>query len=329
MKRRLYKYAKILIISAIFFLMAHRLTTNWSSLNYQAFRFKTEFLLLGLTLFLAQGFVWVFLWRRLLIELGYLLGFRRSFRIYYYSQGAKYLPGGIWGVLGRTYLCEREKIPRGVAFSSIVIETALCVISGAIVVVLFFAQANFLETEFLFLATAVIVVGLIFLNPKIFFPMANFFLKITRHEPLSTSISYRAILKLISSYVFAWLLGGVGFYFLTSSVTSLPLAKMGEIIGIFSAAGITSIVAFFAPAGLGVREGVLVLSLSRFTPQSVAILVALFARLWMTVSEVLLIFLAWLTKFADGVIRPVHGMGYQANQLPIPKVDERNPYGQK
>jgi uncharacterized membrane protein YbhN (UPF0104 family) len=54
------------------------------------------------------------------------------------------------------------------------------------------------------------------------------------------------------------------------------------------------LIALFAPGGLGIREGVLVYLLSDLIPGSVAVILSVLTRIWMTVIEIALIGVVYL-----------------------------------
>jgi len=60
------------------------------------------------------------------------------------------------------------------------------------------------------------------------------------------------------------------------------------ITGATVGAGIIGLFAFFVPAGLGVREGVMVFMLSFLMPPAMAGIIALSSRIWLTFAEVFL-----------------------------------------
>ena len=86
--------------------------------------------LLGLALYLGlacEG------WRRLIGALGHRLPYKRAFAILFVSNLGKYLPGGLWNLLGRVVLCERAGIPKLTTTISILMETACQVVAALLV----------------------------------------------------------------------------------------------------------------------------------------------------------------------------------------------------
>lgn len=85
--------------------------------------------------------------------------------------------------------------------------------------------------------------------------------------------------------VLTWLVQGAGCWLLAASLTDVPLSLMPYLTGAFAVAGMAGIYAVFAPSGIGVREGVLVLTLAPLLGAGPAAALALLARVWITVAE--------------------------------------------
>jgi hypothetical protein len=66
----------------------------------------------------------------------------------------------------------------------------------------------------------------------------------------------------------------------------VPLAYLPAVASFLVISGVISHLAFFIPAGLGIREVSLSLLLSAYVPFGIAVVIALVFRLWMTLSEV-------------------------------------------
>ena len=132
--------------------------------------------------------------------------------------------------------------------------------------------------------------GLIATHHRVFQYLVKLFLTITRKESieLGPGLVWFKKVKMIFYYSLNQFLFGLSFFFLINSLTYLAWQNLLSIIGVYILAVVLGLIAFFAPSGLGVREGVLVLFLQLFFPLNVAILISLLARVWTTVTEVFL-----------------------------------------
>src|SRR5207244_4971965 len=64
-------------------------------------------------------------WRRALKAFGYKLPCGAAARIWSASELARYLPGAIWQVVGRVYLCKPYGIPGSIASTSQILEICI------------------------------------------------------------------------------------------------------------------------------------------------------------------------------------------------------------
>ncbi len=85
----------------------------------------------------------------------------------------------------------------------------------------------------------------------------------------------------------AWLGYGIAFGLLWASFPALPPVAWAAALGGFAGAYFLGYAALFAPAGVGVREGAMALLLAPWTGAAEAALLAVIARLWMTVAELI------------------------------------------
>jgi uncharacterized membrane protein YbhN (UPF0104 family) len=98
-------------------------------------------------------------------------------------------------------------------------------------------------------------------------------------------LTVRSTIILLPWFFSSWLSWGIGFYFLTASLTphTLPLST----IFCFPLAGTLGILFLLAPGGIGIREGIMVGYLSQLNIQLAdAITIAAASRLWFLIGEI-------------------------------------------
>jgi hypothetical protein len=108
----------------------------------------------------------------------------------------------------------------------------------------------------------------------------------------SSSLGGKQIAAVLATYVLFWLLTGVGFSLLVTSLHPVSLSSWPPLMAAFCMAWTVGFLAFLTPAGLGIREGALALFLSPLLPAPVPSVIALLARVWWTVAEGILIAVA-------------------------------------
>ncbi|MCP4631490.1 MAG: hypothetical protein GY855_01080, partial [candidate division Zixibacteria bacterium] len=89
-------------------------------------------------------------------------------------------------------------------------------------------------------------------------------------------------------FLISWVVYGIAFYIFINGIIELPLSSLFILMVIFACAYVIGFVSFFVPGGLGVREGIMSASLVTLIPSSIAIIVALLSRVWMSGAEIIM-----------------------------------------
>ena len=285
---------QVVLIAVIFYFLARNLYINWNKIVQYDWRINYYFLVFSALLSIGGGFLIALGWNLILRVLGGRLNHRRALKIFFITDLAKYIPGKVWTMVGKVYMCKEEGIPVSVTSTSVVIQPLIQVISGLLVFLLslpFWTKtSDFMNNLYFFFP--LIPLGLLFLHPAIMTKPLNFVLRKLKQKPIELKIKYSHILLILLLWCGLWILTGITYYFLIISVHPFSLSNLPVTIGIFAIAGVSQ---FLTPSGIGVLEGMLTVLLGLYFPMPVAILIALLARVWKTVSE--LICVAITVKF--------------------------------
>ncbi len=293
-KRVTKRILQALLIAVIFYFLARNLYINWSRIIEYDWRINYYFLIFSWILSIAGGFLVALGWNLILGVLGGRLGYRRALKIFFLTDLAKYVPGKVWTMVGKVYLCAKEGIPVPTTSTSVVIQPLIQVISGLLIFLLslpFWTQTSDFMNNLYFLFP-LIPIGLILLHPAIMTRLLNFMLTKLKQKRVELNIKYRDILLILLLWCGLWVLTGITYYLLIIAVHAFPISRLPVTVGIFSIAGVSQ---FLTPAGIGVLEGMLTVLLGLYFPLPVAILIALLARVWKTVTE--LVCVAITVKF--------------------------------
>jgi uncharacterized membrane protein YbhN (UPF0104 family) len=224
-------------------------------------------------------------------------------RIWFLANLARYVPGNVWSFVGAVELARREGAQRRTTLAVMALTQALSV-GLALLLGLPVLLAEWARLGRPALLGLAVVMGLALLVLVLWRPLER---RLRRRAPelglvldrllrrrdgdggASTPVlpSRAVVVGLAAGYALYWVLTGLAFALLVRSIfplaaTAVPLAVAGYAAGY--AVGFLSLL---TPAGLGVREGVLVLALAPVMPAGPALVVALVSRLWMMVVELL------------------------------------------
>lgn len=215
------------------------------------------------------------------------LCWRESLWIWYLSQVSKYLPGSVWNYVSRAYLCSQCSISTPKAVLSMVLEILLILLAQA---TLFLLSLPFwLGGQGKTLWVLVILpTGLVLLHPRVFNGLLGFMARKSGLDtPPQVSLQPGHVTGMLALYTFGAAVVGIAFFFFAHSLYPLPLHLLPALAGIVTLSLIAGFLAPFAPNGLGVREGLLVLLLSQYLPVPVAAIISLASRLWLTAVELI------------------------------------------
>ena len=291
-----------------FYPLVHILVTDWEDIQTVLSNIRWDLLLIALSLlFLILPIMAIISW----ISLRYLevgLPYRKVFSIYFISQLAKYLPGGIWAFPGRMIAYQTVGVDQSRSIASVFREvSALLLTSIAVSLLIVFQEiplSNIMKWALIVGAIISILAILVTQTPWFWRLLAS--LKIRKHniipfqldEGNRSLVSFKWIPAAAGAGLVLWLAMGFPFQFLSRAISpqSFTLSWIGA-AAIFALAWSVGFVVFITPAGLGVRESILSLLLSTFLPVSVAVSIALISRLsWIMVEAVWILISIWLSR---------------------------------
>lgn len=256
----------------------------------------------GVLVYTGAGYLLAESWRRLLGWFGETkINWRTCYRIYAQSQIAKYLPGNVFHVGGR-HLMGRKVEMEHVALAGAAFYEILGLISmgGSIALVSFvvFQSSNQVAFSVWFLLVGILAF------PFVFNALAA---KVSSLQRFRTAASARDVFRyLVPVYIlyiiYFLVTGGILLGIVYSTSVIAPSEKLWAIPVVLSAFAVSWIAGWItpgAPAGVGVREVVLVSILATFTGEADSLMAALILRVVTLLGD----FLFFLTSF---VIREPH-----------------------
>jgi uncharacterized membrane protein YbhN (UPF0104 family) len=280
------KILSLLIVLIIFFILGRILYLNVGTLLTHQWHFKYHLLFPSIPFLALNYLIAAYVWTQILKMLGGSINFSQSFKITYLSAAGKYVPGKIWTYVSQVYLADKVGLPKRLTLVSMV--TMFFAYNG--IAILFFISTLLLWQN---IPTGVVVILiplfssllLFVLHPRVLTKAVNFFLEFFKKEKIEFKVSYKSILSLLGFLILDRAIFTCFAYLFINSFLSLSLIEVIRFSGIFSVAVFLGVITFIAPGGLGVREGVQGYLLSMFLPVSIAILIALVMRVWMTLGE--------------------------------------------
>lgn len=227
-------------------------------------------------------------WRRCLAVLGVRRAVVDTLYRYYVGQLGKYVPGGIWPVVGRGEMARRGGVPGAAAYGSTVLSmgvTYLAAILTAVVALLLDVVDAGATAGAWWLVFLALPVGMLALHPRVAGSMLWLGRRVSRRELDVPVPRWSESISLVVWHVPAWVAIGASTWLVA---VSLDPATPDPRNLVFAAAmsWFVGFVVVGSPGGLGVREAVFVALATSLSSTGVAAAVALTARVLFIVVDV-------------------------------------------
>lgn len=281
--RRALRIGLVLLVAAS---LAVAIGTQWNRLPTIQWRFEPAWLLLCTLAFLATLVLNAEGWRVIVASLGYPLPRRRSRAIWSASVLARYVPTNALMVLSRISMSAREGVPQRVCLASVVYELALQVSAALAVGSYFVLELEALEGRPLrFLVLVLPAAALAGLHPAVFHRVANFAFARLGREPLALSLRFSRVILIWLLYATVFVLGGIAILSFAAALYPVTGGDLPALVSSWAVGFTVAVLAFVMPAGFGAREVGLVTALAPVLPSTVALAVAVAARILLTLLE--------------------------------------------
>lgn len=201
-------------------------------------------------------------WLALLNDTGSTVSPRTAGFIFFPSQVAKYLPGGIWNFVAAAEAGAEVKISRRRSLTVMLTSMIVSVLSGLV-----FAAGALLSgpqgvrTEYWWIFP-VLAGLLVLLSPPVLNRVVQMTMRLLKRGGLPAPFTLGGLGKAVAWAVVGWILAGLQVWVLMTSLgLERTLGTMVLATGAYALAWTVGFLVFFIPAGLGVREGILGLML--------------------------------------------------------------------
>ena len=193
-------------------------------------------------------------WSDVMAVLGVRVPRARALAWYFVGELGKYVPGGVWTVVGRGEQAAGGGVERTVAYAGVALSlvTAYLAAIGVAVALIPLASGGGVPLAVI----ALLPLGLAALHPRVLRPVLGVVRRLVR-RPLAVEVPPWGVgAGLVARYVPAWLLVGLATWCVARALD--PDADLGRIALAGVLSWIVGLLAVPVPGGLGVREAVFV-----------------------------------------------------------------------
>ena len=275
------------IIALVFGYMASQVIENrdvLSAIPWQSHYGKIILHLVGLLLMqslLCAG------WSRLLKMHGSTVSLPSLVFSFFVPNLGKYLPGKILFFAGRVELTYRVGSTRKTGLSTFFFESLFIVLAAALFIPASLSLFISLPAIVWLFFYAVTFVLLLYLTPKTdwLLSLFNRLLAMARQSPLAIWPAASEIRKTLALYVLMWMIYGLSCALLAMIFIDVGWVELLPVAAIFVVAWLAGFLSIITPAGLGVREAVLIVLMQPMADTAAIVMLALLARISWTLVE--------------------------------------------
>lgn len=298
-RQRLVDGLRIGVLVLILVSVTIALWSNWEEVRGDLGRIGPGTLTAATLLALLSPFLTVLGWRVLLADLGSRLHIAQASGVFFVGQLGKYLPGSVWSVVVQTEMAATLRVPRRrtavVGLLCIGLSALTGLIAGlpALPVLLTRGHAVLPWWGVLLLVGALAVL----LWPPLLNLGIRTALRLLRRPPLEHALSHAAVGLSSLWFTLSWVVGGLSVWVMAHSLAPADADPAQLVLvavsGYLLAAGI-GMFSIVVPAGVGVRDGVMVLLLTTQLSLSAATAVVVVARFLTVLGDVVWAAAGWL-----------------------------------
>ncbi len=262
--------------------VAFVLVQQWPAVAPQLRRLPVPVLVASTCCVLVAVLASMLSWRLVLSDLGGAVPVRQAARIFLVGQLGKYLPGSVWPLLTQVALGRAAGVPATTSAVAGIVAMGLAVATGLVVGLVAGVGAG-LGGGYAVVALVGAACALPFmLSAALLNRVVERGLSILRRPALPRRLSSRVLYGSQLLVMVAWLAYGLHIWLLARALGPVGASDLVPITGGYALAMTVGMLVVLAPAGAGVREAVLALTLAPALGTEAALAVVLVSRLLVT-----------------------------------------------
>jgi hypothetical protein len=277
---------RVAAVGIILIFLARAIVGRWADIAAFPWRFRPLPLAASLLLQIVAGVFWATVWRRMAVGTGAVLPWAAGVRAFMLSNLAKYVPGSVWGYVGRGYLArdyDRTAARLGV---SVAWEIGAAVVASLLLTASVLALYDFgLPIAAWRLVLAAGLLSLVGMAPPVARRWVGWLGR--RTGAIMPALPWRDLALYLAAALLTHVLVGSAFFLFAASLVDVELRWWWAFVGVWSFSATAGLLVVVVPYGLGVKEGLLSIILAAFLPGGAAALLAAASRLWTVVGELL------------------------------------------
>lgn len=302
MAKKEFNWKKI-IAWAFYFSVAVFFALYLKNLDFETIlnlKVKFRFILLALFLSLVSRMLMPFAWIILIEDFGgKIKSYSQLCYVYAKSWLGRYIPGKVTWIGGKIFFGLEQGIGKGILTISSFLEASIQILSGLLLgLILVFLSGNLtkINPKIQLFSLAALITLVPLLSPPIFNRLMRTGYRTIKQKKLNPQYKLRSnsLIKVGFLFAFLQLVGGIAFGAIAQSIGfSVNIRSFLFLSGTIILSVTIGMLAFFAPSGIGMREGTQACLLALVMPKEQAIIVILFSRMLAVLTDILFFVINW------------------------------------
>ena len=240
-------------------------------------------------------------------------GYAKITRVYATSWLGRYIPGKVAGIGAKIFFGRDHGVRASTLAATSIAEAVLQLTTAlalAFLLIGLWGDTLVLADHLRLLAMAAMLAMALLLAPPVFNRVIAWAGSLVKRTPgpAAGRVSVRVLAASATLYMLIHAMSGPSIYFvLRAMYPEITAILIPELTAAVLIAGTLGTLAVIAPAGLGVREGILIVLLASFMPRPVAVAGALLLRFWSIAMDLLYLVVAVALDRARPVTSTVSG----------------------
>ncbi len=292
-RRRLALAVQLAFVAAILWYATRSIASQWSGVRatVSGIGIRWGYLLLSSLLVLAAYALLIETWRLMLRAWRANLDPVDAAHIWFVSNLGKYIPGKVWQIAAMAAMARQRGVSPVAATGSSLVVNLTNIVSGFLLVLATGASVLSLSTSsgpWLAGAISLILLAALLALPILLPYVAQVARRVMGREISIPDIPARAVWFSAIGTALAWILYGVAFQMLATSLSLSDAGATRGYVAVYTSSYLVGYLTLIAPGGIGVRETMLVAGLTTLglASEPNAWVLAVVSRLWLTVLEI-------------------------------------------
>lgn len=259
------------------------------------------FLFCSIMLFLCYFFMRGYLWKKILEYKGHKLPFIKTTYLWELSEFKRYVPGNVWSFLSRVSLFSDAGVDKKIAGLALLDEIQLIIISCALISVLSLPLMLGYGVNFQLLNQMQVIIAASAVGIIAYSLIVAFMFKLRGNNNFLNnlflpgySLKEKIILTLIS--IITFFIFGFATLIASMAIYQFDVKLYTQLSAFFTFALLAGYLSFITPMGIGVREGIVTIGLTKFVPLSTAGFISIFSRIVLIISELIFLLILLILK---------------------------------